>query len=445
MYAIIAAAVTILTGCLLLAPPAEAQVNWKQSSGKELRILNLEQPYSQGLAKLFPEFEKETGIKVSQETMAQLAVIQKIGVELAGGTGAYDLVFAEGSSLPQYIKGGWIQPIDEYMQNPKLTDPKSLDANDIIKSTLDAMKVEGKQYGLPFFAATVMMYYRKDVFEKYGIKKAPDNYDELVEILKKVHTKDMPGIALRGQPGAVMNIWHWSMFLYGYGGKFFKDYPKDMHPVFDSPGAIKATDVYAQIMQNYSIPGAASATFDDVVTAMQQGNVAIALEGAPLGGRILDPEKSKVIGKLGFGLVPGGPAGRFPPFTAQGFAIASASKNKEAAYLFLQWATSKDTLLKVALNSRHVAVTRNKVWEDTEFLKKYNFDFGAGSYIKAFQETLKVAPFWYRPAIPEFNKVGDRLGIAVQEAIVKRKSAAEAMKDANADIDRMMKEAGYYK
>jgi len=445
MYAIMVAAVSILTGCLLFGPPAEAQVNWKQFSGTELRILNLEQPYSQGLAKLFPDFERETGIKVSQETLAQLAVIQKIAVELASGTGAYDLVFAEGSSLPQYTKGGWIQSIDEYLQSPKLTDPKVLDVGDFIKSTLDAMKVEGKQYGLPFFAATVMMYYRKDVFEQHGIKRAPDNYDELVNILKQVHSKDMPGIALRGQPGAVMNVWHWSMFLYGYGGKYFKDYPKDLHPVLDSPEAVRATDVYAQIMQSYSIPGAASATYDDVVTAMQQGNVAIALEGAPLGGRILDPAKSKVIGKLGFGLVPGGPAGRFPPFTAQGFAIPAASKNREAAYLFLQWATSRDVLLKVALSSPHVAVTRNKVWEAAEFLKKYNFDFGAGSYIKAFQDTLKVAPFWYRPAIPEFNKVGDRLGIAVQEAIVKKKAAAQAMMDANADIDRMMKEAGYYK
>jgi ABC-type glycerol-3-phosphate transport system substrate-binding protein len=86
MLAILAVVVSVLSGCLLLAPPAEAQVNWKQFSGTELRILNLEQPYSQGLAKLFPEFEKETGIKVSQETMAQLAVIQKIAVELASGT-----------------------------------------------------------------------------------------------------------------------------------------------------------------------------------------------------------------------------------------------------------------------------------------------------------------------------------------------------------------------
>lgn len=47
-------------------------------------------------------------------------------------------------------------------------------------------------------------------------------------------------------------------------------------------------------------------TFDDVVTGMQQGNVVMAIDGAPLAGRILDPEQSKVAGNLGFAVVPGG-------------------------------------------------------------------------------------------------------------------------------------------
>ena len=59
--------------------------------------------------------------------------------------------------------------------------------------------------------------------------------------------------------------------------------------------------------------GVASYVFNDMVTAMQQGNVVMVIDGAPLAGRILNPDESKVIDNLGFAVVPGGDAGRKRP------------------------------------------------------------------------------------------------------------------------------------
>ena len=50
--------------------------------------------------------------------------------------------------------------------------------------------------------------------------------------------------------------------------------------------------MYADIFANYSPDGAVNFKYTDVVAAMQQGNTAIIMEGAPLGGKINDPEKS---------------------------------------------------------------------------------------------------------------------------------------------------------
>jgi ABC-type glycerol-3-phosphate transport system substrate-binding protein len=420
-------------------------LNWKEFSGSKITVLNMQQSYSQGLEAQLPEFEKLTGIKVEQETMSQQNVVQKINVELASHSSTYDLVFTESDRIPQYVESGWIENISPYLNQKKLTDNSYLDKKDFIKSTLDAFKYNGQYYGLPYMAATVIMYYRKDIFEKYGISGPPNTFDALLQVAKKINTPEVPAIALRGQSGAVMNVWHWSMFLYGMGGRIFKDYPKDFTPVLNSPKAEKALQIYCKLMQNYSIPGAASATFDDVVLAMQQGKVAIAIEGAPLGGRILDPTQSKVRGKLGFALVPKGTGGRYPAFTAQGFVIPKGSKNKGAAYLFLQWATSKNVLKAIAIKGTHVAVTRKSLWSDPDFIKKYNFDFGAGSYLQAFQKSLEIAPTWYRPTFEKWTEVGDRIGLAVSEAIVKKKTPKEALAEANRDITQIVKRAGKIK
>ncbi len=436
---------TIFTAFALLAlwaMPAAA-IDWMQFKGTKLNVLGLEQAQAKGLKQLVPEFKKLTGIDVEITTMNQTNTIRKVAAELGGRSSTYDIVFVEGDRVPKYAGAGLLQPMDDYFKDPTLTDPKVLAMDDLIKSTMECFNYGGKQYGMPFFAACVMMYYRKDVFEDKGVK-VPETLDDLLVAAKKIHSKEMPFIAMRGQAGH-HNIWHWSQFLYGYGGHYFKDFPKDLHPALDSPEAIKATKVYAELMEKYSIPGAANCTYDDVVIAMQQGRVAMVLEGAPLGARILDPERSKVVGKLGFKPVPKGPAGVFPPFTAQAYLINAASKHKKAAYLFLQWYTSFDTLKKISLMTKHVAVTRKSLWNDPDFQKKYGFDYGAGSYLAAFQKTLELGYPQYRPPLKEWPQIVDVVGRAVQETYVGKKTPAQAMKYANKAVEKIMKRSGAIK
>jgi len=410
-------------------------------AGTEIAVLTLNQSYATGIEDIVSEFEAETGIRVELEILAQQPLLQKVGIELVSGSSAYDLLWIEADDLSRYATGGYISGIDGYIADSELVDA-NLNIDDFLKSNLDSFRYDGVLYSLPYFAACQMLYYRFDILEAHGYDSAPATFDDLLEIARSVHNDPVPAIALRGQAGA-HNIWVWSQFLYGYGGRYFRDYPNDLSPVINSPEAIEALDMYVELMQNYSIPDAVSATFDEVVVAMQQGDVAMAIEGGPLGGRILDPEQSEVIGKVGFAVSPGGPAGVFPPFTSSGWVINDASRNKEAAFLFLQWATSTDIMKRVSLDQLHVAVTRNSVWEDADFRAKYDFDWGRGSYLQAYQDTLKVAPSWYRPGFGHWAEVRDIVGNAVQEAVIGRRTSAEALREANEDMERLLRENGY--
>jgi ABC-type glycerol-3-phosphate transport system substrate-binding protein len=175
---------------------------------------------------------------------------------------------------------------------------------------------------------------------------------------------------------------------------------------------------------------------------MQQGKSATAIEGAPLAGRILDPEQSKVIGKLHFALVPKGPAGRFPAFTGHGWMIPKNSPKKKAAWLFIQWATSREVLLKTSLHHKHIAVTRKSIWSDPAFVEKWGFE---GGFLEKFMKSLEIGYPDYRPRFPEWPKVGDEVALALNQVIVGRKTAEEAFTEVNKKIYGIMKNAGYFK
>lgn len=427
------ASFTLAAG-LLATTSAMAQN--KPFEGVTLRLLGTQQSWETELQKRANEFTEQTGAKVVFDLYSLTQGIQKVTVELSSRSPAYDLVFLEASDTVRFGKAGLLEPLDDAVKaNP---DAK---VDDFLPATIEANTVDGKLYALPHFAATQILYWRPDLFEAAGLDGPPKTFSEMADDCAKLQTPEIKCTAMRGKPSTSENIWYWTQMLLGFGGSYVADYPKDLTPTVNSPEAVKAANFYADLMKQYSIPGSVSASYDEVVIAMQQGNIAMAIEGAPLAGRILDPKLSKVAGKLGFAVPPGGPAGTFAPFTSQGYAVNAASKQKEAAEAFLIWATSQKTMSDIAENSPFVAVTRNSVWNDPAFIKAHGYDFGHGSFTEAYRDTLAKADPMYRLPIPEFRPAGDRVGIALQQIVTGQADAQSALDQANSDLERIFRRA----
>lgn len=415
---------------------------WRAYEGTTLNVLGMNISYIAGLEPLLPEFEKLTGIKVNLDQYSEELAHQRVRTELASGSGAYDIVWVQANWSIPYAESGWLYPLQKLIDNSDITFPKVLDMDDIMPSLLNLMRYKEELYGLPFFAATIIMYYRTDLLQEAGIDPAElDTIDGFVAAVKKLHSSEIAGVALRGHPGE--SSWHWTVFLKGLGGKYVKDIKGgDYYPTLDSKEAIEAAAIYGDLLGNYSIPAAATAKYDQVVIAMQQGNTATVIEGAPLAGRILDPEKSKVIGKVGFKLVPQGPGGRHPAFTGHGFSLASASKNKEAAWLFLQWSNSREVTKKIALSSNHIAVHRDSIWNDPEFREKWNLP-GEGDFLKMFQESLRIADPDYRPRIQGWAEVNKSLGDGLNRIMLGQETAEESFKKVQSQAIEILKRLKY--
>ncbi|WP_019536807.1 ABC transporter substrate-binding protein [Paenibacillus ginsengihumi] len=372
---------------------------------------------------MLPEFEKQTGIKVKFDILPQEELHAKTELALAHNSDQYDVVMMDMMFTTQYAKADWIAPLDEFIAN----NEEKVQYKDFLEGFSSAFKLENRIYGLPFYGESTMLMYNKEMFEQAGIQGPPKTMDELVATAKALTKEGKYGIALRGMRGEGMNIYIWAGFYNAYGGKWLQD----GKPVLNSPEAIKATEVYADLVKNYAPQGGANFSWDQVQLAVQQGTVAMAIDATNFAPRLENPENSKVVGKIGYAEVPSGPAGSSPSVYTAGLIIPKGSKKQEAAFQFIAWATSKDIQLKTALDGMRGDVTRKAVWEDQEFKNKYNYP----GWIDVTVSSMDKADPDYRPRIKEWKRMGDRLGIAVSEVLANR-SAKEALDAAQKDIEQ---------
>lgn len=307
-----------------------------------------------------PLWEKLTGIKVKVVEVQTAEMFTKIMQEYRAGTGAYDALNVIPAWMPDLANAGALEVLDPYVQKYGYGD----ELQKIAATYRDnQMKVDGKIFGFPDDGDVFVMYYRKDVFGDAKVQEAfkaktghdlavPKNWKDfgetgaaLTEILKP---QNMYGAAFFRQPP-------YTMFMFqerfrNEGGKFFD--AESMKATINSDVGVKVlTEMRNE--NKFMPPGVEQWGFVENLAAFMAGQTAMTISWPPYGrwaaGYGTDEKalswvpKSTVAGKVGYAMPPGG-----HPELAAGFAlsVASTSKNKDAAYLFIQWLNSEDISLQ---------------------------------------------------------------------------------------------------
>ena len=103
----------------------------------------------------------------------------------------------------------------------------------------------------------------------------------------------------------------------------------------DTPEAIEAAKLYQRLLTKSAPPGVAGFNWTECQSAFLQGKVGMWLDGVGFAPPLEDPDKSRVVGKVGYGVMPKGPKAQASATFGDGIGVAAASKKKEAAYLYL--------------------------------------------------------------------------------------------------------------
>ena len=415
-----------LSVAALPAATSAFAIDWQQAKGTSLFLGMNKHAYTDAITPLIPEFETLTGIKVTMESYAQDEYMNKRLVDLSSGAGTFDVVMMD-QAIVQYAGAKWIEPLDGYFADAKVVDAAAYDMADFLPSMIKDGKVDGKLFGLPIAGEAQILFYRKDVLEKAGVK-VPTTFDELLAAAVKLNKPgEMAGILLRGQK--IHTAWNSEGFVWSYGGRIFDNPMKPTKAMFDSPEAAAAITMYAKLLQEAGPPGVGNYTWYEAVSDFQQGKAAMYIDASVFMSQIEDPSKSTVSGKVGYAAMPAGPAGAFANTGSWMLSMSASSKNKLGAALFLAWATSKETSLKIG-EAAGIG-TRSSVFLAPSVQQKYPAEW-AKAAVKSMQSVNPEPGF---PLITQIDEWLDIYGGAVNATILKQGDAQTNLSAAAKKVD----------
>ncbi|WP_457100781.1 extracellular solute-binding protein [Microbacterium sp. P5_E9] len=389
--------------------------------GATITVLAEDISYTNNWKTLLPEFEKQTGIKVNIETVPYSDQAAKILLNFSQKSSDYDVVFTDNTYGTGYFESGYVDDLAKYESDG--SDFVAFD--DFYQPYLAPMQADGATFGLPVYGESTWLMYRTDLFEQYGIDGPPATMDELEADAKTIQEGSggsVAGITLRGAPG-IQSVYPWAGFLRAFGGDF---YDGDELAV-NSPASVEAAQFWADLLKNYGPSGVGNFDWEQNRIAFTQGTAAMTIDATANGPFNEDPEASVVAGKVGYAPIPY--AISDPPtsgntnnsLNVHALYLSSFSKNKEAAYKFMAWATSEEVQNNAVETTEAIGVTHNAVLEGDAYAEKY------GPFRDAMLAQLATGNVNYLPAGTDANAIITEVGQALSRTLAGEANAEDAL------------------
>lgn len=404
---------------LLLAPAMSSAKCDKLTQVKagEINIVGNSFPALQHIAK---EMESCTqgGLKVRVKMTPQ-AREETEQAFASSGRSAFDAAVVSMGVFANLESRGQLQPmtdlVNKYRARYKLEDNM-------------LVKVNGEVLAVAFMQNAQNLFYRKDLFDKHGLK-VPTTYAEMLAAAKSLKEKE-PGIEFpiaqtfaKGWDSAT----EFANIFAGYGGRFFK--PGSAQPDFNSDAGVKALEMM-KAMTAFMTPNYLASNSDDVMNQFQQGKAAMGVLWASRASRMDDPAASKIVGKMAFAAAPAAVAGG-PSATHLWWDGVAMPKNLSG---------DRDTVFQVlmeALDEETVASGNDlTIWVRSSY-KPTRFGSGVSASARA------GAPVW--PSQPYFSLAHGEIGKVLPDVLTGAMSPKAALDAAAAAYVKAATEKGFIK
>jgi multiple sugar transport system substrate-binding protein len=432
---------TTIAGALALAGAAAAQDGpYAPYAGTTLVVNFPAHPHYNAVMEVLPEFTAQTGIEVEVDMLPYLDMRERQTLELTLDDGAYDLISFVVFSKADYVYADQIWNLAPFFMNPRLADP-SYDPEDLIDGYVQNIGVAGGErgylpgptgslYGLPFGSETSVLFYRTDVFEKHGLS-VPESYDELLDLACRIPELEpgMGGVASRAASGH-QAAHAFLLHLAPLGGRVFD---AGWEPTINSPEGVAAAEALRRIVE---CGPAGSSAFgpNEAANAFAQGQAAMFLDSIAFAPTFEDASRSTVAGNVGWAMHPMG-VRRGSQTGGFGLAIPRNAENPEAAFLLMQWLTSKEGDLAVAMAGGNPS--RFSTYANAELNARYPWSATFGAALE------HADPDW-RPIIPAWGRINADIGTTMSQVLTEGLDVQTALDGIAERTRALMAEEGYY-
>lgn len=327
----------------------DADIDWRQFEGTELRFGMGLHPYSTTTEAVLPYFEELTGISVAYEKFAEDQFWLEAEEYLSDRSGRYDGIMVGLWPAGGYHWGTdgetWVRDLTQYIEDPALTDKDWLQMDDFLDQTLDLLTFQnangskslvGFPNGIEAYGCTAI-----DVptFEKLGLSE-PSNFAELEHAAKTISESDevdREGIVSRTSSTTLSSA-NWGTMFKTHGAEWIDRETREAR--LNSEAGITSLERFGGMLNKYGPENPGTYDWYANNNAYSEGRVGM-MYSTPQTSGIVAPEqmeRTKWLPPLQ------GPNGRDPVVDTWIWStgISAFSENPKAAWLFIQWANSRE-------------------------------------------------------------------------------------------------------
>lgn len=257
--------------------------------------------------------------------------LKRLAADIAAQT-APDLFVINYRRFGQFAIKGAVDPIDDY-----IAKSKTLKLADYYPAALDAFKLKGKQYCLPQNLSSLQVYYNKKLFSAAGVAfpKTGWTWGDFLNAGRAL-TKDTNGDGKVDQygVGVATQTLRLAPFIWAHGGELVDDPNRPTRLMVDSGAALEAFKWFVDLQVKEKVtPDKTEEATENSQSRFQRGTVAMYLNS-----RAVTPEFRATIKDFEWDVAPlPGDKHTVSVLHSDGYCMTSASKNKDAAWAFLEF------------------------------------------------------------------------------------------------------------
>lgn len=430
-----------------------ADFDWKAHSGKSLKLLLNKHPYADAMIANLKTFTEMTGISVTYDVFPEDVYFDKVTAALSSSSSEYDAFMTGAYMTWTYGPAGWITDLKEWINDPAKTNP-NYGWDDFLPGVKNSCAWNGtpggalgsddaKQWCIPWGYEQNNLSYNKAMFDKVGAK-VPTNIDEMLDTAAKL-TKDVGGgvygIGVRGSRS-------WATIHPGFLSGYANFGQKDLNVSADGKlsaamNTKESKDFHAKwikMIQDSGPKDWSTYTWYQVGTDLGAGASAMIYD-ADILGYFMNGGDNKMKGQLAYAPFAANPAaqGPTPNIWIWSLAMSSFSKDQDATWYFLQWATGLEHAIFGATTMDFVNPVRKKVWADPMFTERLNKSYPG--YVEMHDKSAPGASIKFT-AQPLFFDVTTEWAATLQKMVSKEVPVDEGLDQLAQSIDKQLVEAG---
>lgn len=348
------------------------------------------------------------------------SLFEKTVIDMKSGLGTYDAILIDDPNITQFQKVGWLSNLDALYEKAGASV-----GSGFIPSALQLGRYPYREnaplFALPFAGNVELFAYRTDLFAKYDLAE-PETWSQVMTAVKTIgeNEADVSGVVFRGSKGNPIVTGFLPIF-WSYGAKILDDQGE---VTINSPAALDALNYFLELSR-YAPEGVSMYQSAQVKDAIYSGKAAVVTEVWPGWiSKLEDPNESSVVGKVKVIKHPGQVEKSSPMIGVWMIAIPEMSKNKEASFDFIRFATSEAVQNDMAETFGNPP-TRGKVYESASLAEKY-------PWYPAQLDALNNGVA--RTRTTKWKEIEAQLGTALQFALIGEWSAEKALEEAEKGI-----------